>query len=62
MLRGDFGRPLLDLMVAHLDGGPATAAHQVVVMVFRAAAVDRFAGVGAQRVDHSRRAIDCSVR
>ena len=33
----------------------AAAAHQMVVMVLGAPAVDRLAGVGAQRVDHSRR-------
>ncbi len=49
-----FGCPRLDLVVAHLDRRPAAAAHQVVVMVFRAAPVDRFAGVGAQRVEHAR--------
>ena len=34
---------------------PAAAAHQMVVMVLGAPAIDRFPGVGAQRVEHSRR-------
>ena len=48
---GHFGGPGLDLTALHLDGAAAGAAHQVVVMVLRAAPVDRLAGVGAQRVD-----------
>src|SRR6202012_4772043 len=53
MLGGYCGRPHLDLVVAHLDRGTAAAAHQVVVVMLRAPAVHRLAGVGAQRVDHS---------
>ena len=41
-----------DLVIAHLDGGAAAAADQVVVMVLGTPAVDRLTGVGAQRVDH----------
>jgi len=56
-------RPRLDLVIAHLDGRPAAAAHQVVVMVFGAAPIDRFAGVVAQRVEHPRRChrLQCPV-
>ncbi len=50
---GHFSRPRLDLAIAHLDSRPAAAAHQVVVMVFRAATVDRLAGVVAQRVEQT---------
>ena len=51
----DFGGPGLDLAALHLDGRAARAAHQVVMVVFRAAPVHRFAGVGAQRVDDAGR-------
>ena len=52
VLGGHFRRPLLDLVVAHLDGGAAAAADQMVVMVIGTPAVDRFTSIGAQRVDH----------
>jgi len=51
---GDVGRPLLDLAVADLDGRPAAAADQVVVMMIGATAIHRLAGVVAQRVEQAR--------
>ena len=53
MLRGDFGGPRLHLAALHLDGGAARPAHQMVMVVRRAAPVHRLAGVGAQRVDEA---------
>ena len=47
----------------HLDGAAADPAHQVMVMVFGAAPVDGFAGVGAQGVDEpgGRHRLQCAV-
>ena len=53
VLAGDLGRPLLDLTALDLDRAAAGPADQVVVMMIRAEPVDRFAGVGAQRVDRA---------
>src|SRR6185312_11505668 len=43
--------PLLHRGAGHLHGQPAAAAHQVVVVLPAAAAVERLAGVGAQGVE-----------
>ena len=53
VLARDVGRPRLDLTALHLDRAAAHPAHQVVVMVFRAAPVHRLAGIGAQGVDQA---------
>ena len=50
MLRGDRPGPALDGRTLDLDGPAAAAADQVVVMGVGAAAVDRLAVLGAQRV------------
>src|SRR5215212_697049 len=55
MRAGDFGGPILGLVALHLHGEPASSAYQMVVVMRRAAPVDRFAGVGAQRVDRTGR-------
>ena len=51
VLRGDPCGPALDRRVLDLDGAPAGAADQVVVVRAAAAPVDRLAVVGAQHVD-----------
>ena len=53
MCASDLGGPRLDLAALDLDGRAARPAHQVVMVVVGAAPVQRFAGVGAQRVDQS---------
>ena len=50
VLAGDPVGPLLDRRAGHLDGQPAAAADQVVVVLRAAAAVERLAGVGADGV------------
>ncbi len=46
-----FGGPALHFGSGNLYRGTTLPAHQVMVVVRRAAAVDRFAGISAQRVD-----------
>ena len=55
MFAGDLGGPRLDVTALDLDGRPACPAHQMVVMVIRAAPVHRFTGIGAQGVDRAGR-------
>src|SRR5690606_19050907 len=51
VLVGDRGGPGLHLPALHLHRGAARPAHQMVMVVLGAPPVQRFTGVGAQRVD-----------